>query len=567
MILCFFLIFSQLTQATHEVGDSVCRYVYIGDSPSNTRQTVDTYYNMSGVECPTIVDSSNSYSIRSSENFTGYTFSVSQSGNNVTVDLVDPGTSTGWSFYLSFDCPVNCSNPYTYPGTNYTNYTYPDPGTNYTNYTYPDSGMNYTNYTYPDPGTNYTNYTYPDTGTDNETTTSSPDSGINDTTTMNIPPNSRNAEQKFLGSRPSSCTGDYCSWSFYIDGYSQFTSDYIGLYSIKAEWFNSSLENMTSFYFYGSDTDFNNYGTVLDLMYIEPGTFQNCPDIEWVTFTYTNLKIVEVGVFDELSYLRELDLKRNSIHTLEYGAFPNTIKYLDLSDNVIERIPDRMFQGFANLTSLKLSSNMISSIGDDTFKGMRVLNQLLLGDNRISSFGDAFDLMSMVQGALAESWNDHDDRHRRLTHDLPPGAGTTSTPEEMLEYHTIDLIDNGLSVINATMLNKLPSLELFRASYNAIERIESGAFDGLSELHTIMLDHNLLHTIESFTFRGHVSISVILLNHNRITHIKSYAFSNITKGGTLLLHANRIERIEPYVVIYMFSFYFLFSSSFFLLLK
>ncbi|XP_006897489.1 PREDICTED: vasorin [Elephantulus edwardii] len=129
----------------------------------------------------------------------------------------------------------------------------------------------------------------------------------------------------------------------------------------------------------------------------------------------------------------------NGITMLEVDSFAGLpgLQLLDLSQNLIDSLPDGIFQPLANLSNLDLSANRLREVTGETFRGLQCLERLYLGKNHI--------------------------------HHIEPGAF-----DAMSHLLELKLQDNQLQALPAL---HLPSLLLLDLSYNSLMELEPGVLD------------------------------------------------------------------------------------------
>jgi len=105
------------------------------------------------------------------------------------------------------------------------------------------------------------------------------------------------------------------------------------------------------------------------------------------------------------------------------------------------------------------------------------------------------------------------------------------------------LSGNELRNIESGNFDGLTDLETLMLSSNRLPSIESGDFDGLANLKTLSLYNNQLSSIESDDFSGLPNLTYLYLDSNELTSIESGDFSELTNLTTLYLTNNRISSI------------------------
>ncbi|XP_073669895.1 vasorin b [Paramisgurnus dabryanus] len=97
--------------------------------------------------------------------------------------------------------------------------------------------------------------------------------------------------------------------------------------------------------------------------------------------------------------IKNLYLFKNGIKTVSQEDLDGlgNLEMLDLSQNKLTELPDRVFEPLSTLHNLDLSGNQIVHISQDSFAGLDVLERLYLGDNQIESIHSAaFDRLEQL---------------------------------------------------------------------------------------------------------------------------------------------------------------------------
>ena len=111
---------------------------------------------------------------------------------------------------------------------------------------------------------------------------------------------------------------------------------------------------------------------------------RNIPaDTERLILTQTGIERVRRYDLYKLTNLKDLQLHRNRIHTIEDGSFEDLVNLtnLYLNDNKLERITMHTFTGLKKLKTLwmaKCSGDTMLRMDDETFLGMNLLDSLNL---------------------------------------------------------------------------------------------------------------------------------------------------------------------------------------------
>ncbi|KAK6300725.1 hypothetical protein J4Q44_G00288230 [Coregonus suidteri] len=177
------------------------------------------------------------------------------------------------------------------------------------------------------------------------------------------------------------------------------------------------------------------------------------------------------------SSLKNLYVFQNGIDTLAQDDFTGLgeLEMLDLSQNELMEVPDRVFEPLSSLRNLDLSANFITHISKDSFSGLVQLERLYLHGNRIKSIqSEAFkgleDLLELkLQG-------------NQLT-----GLPMLRLPRLLL----LDLSFNSLPKLGPQDL-QTPHLESLKVAALGLTTLDSDLMASLGNLHDLDVSQNQL---------------------------------------------------------------------------
>lgn len=202
------------------------------------------------------------------------------------------------------------------------------------------------------------------------------------------------------------------------------------------------------------------------------------------------IEILKREDFDGMQSLEMLDLSQNKLTQLPERVFEHltSLRNLDLSSNQITHIAEECFQGMALLERLYLYSNNIESIHPAAFNGLEHLLELKLQNNRLTSLP----VLSMPKLLLLDL------RFNSLptfgpSHIQTPnleslklgGVGLTSLNKNLVgnlkNLHELDISENELKSF-PTVLREINGLINLNIADNAIGPLTAEDFGNLGEL-------------------------------------------------------------------------------------
>ncbi|XP_057310522.1 leucine-rich repeat-containing protein 15-like [Hydractinia symbiolongicarpus] len=211
---------------------------------------------------------------------------------------------------------------------------------------------------------------------------------------------------------------------------------------------------------------------------LTPGVFNRLNRLTYLNFRNNYIKRFNGDEFAGLSQITSLDSANNLLDTLPEGLFDNTINlnYLDLGGNKFKVISN--FSKLSKLLKLDLKLNQILGISPAAFKEMKVLKYLDLSQNRLKHVGNLL-LENKNLEKLYLAGNELED------------ISLKETKKKLLEilfrgsrlYHiSQDLFPNTLKV-----------LDLFE---NFITSVSVNTFDNMVGLNKILLANNSIKSLD-----------------------------------------------------------------------
>ncbi|XP_063992032.1 protein artichoke-like [Diachasmimorpha longicaudata] len=238
--------------------------------------------------------------------------------------------------------------------------------------------------------------------------------------------------------------------------------------------------------------------------------------------TYPKLENISMNTFCDQIILKGLNLLVNNINqtvpelldalaeSTGNETFLSNLKslnYLDISTNVISKIPRGVFQNLTDLRVLNVANNLLEYIPD--LCSMRNLENLNFSRNEL--------------------------------HDIPVQTFCNSSI-----LKSIDVSENDISEIIWDVFNRLSSLTTLDLSWNSINNItlqsDHRVSTGLSKLEYLDLSNNHLRSIPEEAFQNLANLSSLKLDNNEMTDIPNLC--HFKKLETLHFRLNDINKIE-----------------------
>ena len=206
---------------------------------------------------------------------------------------------------------------------------------------------------------------------------------------------------------------------------------------------------------------------------------------------------------------RELSFKGNGLTSFNSQFYLENLIKLDLTGNLLTRVPFNLSKQFPSLRILLLDDNLIETLSAGDFIGMKYLIKLSLTNNKLSTIGDG-------------------------------------TFIHMSKLRQLILSDNQISSLSSGCLQGIKSLETLTFDKNKISVLPSNIFDSFqnSGNMAISLSFNLLTEIPNGLFSKMTNFEHFQALNNLITKIGATAFNNIT-ASQINLHNNSISNLKP----------------------
>lgn len=265
-----------------------------------------------------------------------------------------------------------------------------------------------------------------------------------------------------------------------------------------------------------------------------------------------NCRIIEIEyeAFENLFYLKQLDLSHNKISHLKLGVFDGftELVYLNMSYNTITGFPLGLFDQKPNLEVLDLKANAIVTLELGIFDPLTKLKHVNLSSNsllardfnpylfdqstKITFMDFSRNDMSEAQNNILQAFEAIEflNLDRCFLNSVPSfatGANLKTMVHLMLSSNKI------AALIEATTFKELDNLEILNLDYNVIQQINERVLWPLKKLKMVILRHNLLKNIPDSLFKDMRSIASVDLSYNKLEYIPVNAFR-----GTALKNLN-----------------------------
>ncbi|XP_065372418.1 protein artichoke [Calliphora vicina] len=220
-----------------------------------------------------------------------------------------------------------------------------------------------------------------------------------------------------------------------------------------------------------------------------------------------------------------------------FGTLKLPMEELDLSNNLIRRIPEKSFVGLKEtLTELRLANNLLGDslnpiFSSAEFHPLKNLKLLDLSANKIKSIEEG---LLKGCGDLKEFYMDRN--------------SLATVPSNSLNGPTalrhLSLRHNYITSLRYESFIAQPQLEIIDLRYNEIKTIEGLAFKGLRKIREIKLAGNRVTNLNSDVFENLPTLQKLDLSENFIQQFPTVSLRPINNLKSLNLSSNMLQRLD-----------------------
>ncbi|KAF2879135.1 hypothetical protein ILUMI_27042 [Ignelater luminosus] len=266
---------------------------------------------------------------------------------------------------------------------------------------------------------------------------------------------------------------------------------------------------------------------------VELVTFINCQqtNIPEAGLDFPSAKILSIScgvqtvhedAFKNVNSVRELDLGNNLISTLPNGVFKRleNLKKLTLSNNNLEELPRNIFDGLRNLERVHLSYNSISKIDTKAFDSTRRVKEVYLNNNNINVIPSGFGKLSSLR-----------------TVDLSYNKIQVLEKMSLSSLEKLNLSHNAIKDL-PVQLFRFTSLKILDLSYNQLSIIHEDVLKW-HELKELYLQNNQISVFEVTGIGlNQIALNLLDVRHNRLVFIEEDFVKRATNLNTFKVEDN-----------------------------
>lgn len=242
-----------------------------------------------------------------------------------------------------------------------------------------------------------------------------------------------------------------------------------------------------------------------DLNQLTSRLFQNHSLLIHLDLSNDSLQTLDSYAFYGLERLRSLDLSNNKLADLQEDTFAGltSLQTLSLRGNRLETLPYKLFQPIkGSLTFVDLSDNQIVVVADKLFQHAQHLSTILLSRNRlIRLFPNTFNNVTSLQNL--------DLSHNRLVVDQP-----RTLLSRLGALINLNLSHNNFTRLVPNIFKDLRNLNILNLSHNPIQNISVNQFEMCTRLKELYLMGTLIRELNQSHLVGLERLQILHLNGN-----------------------------------------------------
>lgn len=224
-----------------------------------------------------------------------------------------------------------------------------------------------------------------------------------------------------------------------------------------------------------------------------------------------NIPIFTKKTFPYDNALVTFNISHSGIQIITENAFSElgNVQYIYLQDNKIRNVSRGAFYGLRQVYELHLEKNVLHSLSVGFLEGLEV-NTVFLGDNLIEELPN-----DVFQGSLGT-----------LVIDLPRNKITHLNVNSFnhldgLEY--LDLSQNHLCSLPLGVFKHLEALKELNLANNKLKSLNTGSFSGLKSLMKLNLSSNGINEFDATVLLPFLHLSTLDISKNSLFFLDSYS--------------------------------------------
>ena len=256
-----------------------------------------------------------------------------------------------------------------------------------------------------------------------------------------------------------------------------------------------------------------------------------------------------------------VNLTKNSINTfLDTGMIcdnPIHAVAIDISDNYIKDLPQRLANVSTKMMRLSAARNKISNLHSTVFEGLTEMLIVNLNDNRLISFPADFLVNNTKLHTLEIGQNKIGKLPERMLSTLRDltllrldGMELNNDVWKEVKYLTklqvLLLNNNNIESFDLEVMQTLNNLGLLDISGNKLKKIPNETFESHNAMILINASSNSIASIDKDSFKGLSTLFNLDLKENQIKDVHKEALSHLTSLQLLNMSSNNIAILPTF---------------------
>ncbi|KAJ6641776.1 Leucine-rich repeat-containing protein 15 [Pseudolycoriella hygida] len=305
--------------------------------------------------------------------------------------------------------------------------------------------------------------------------------------------------------------------------------------------------NLIGLYFAGltaiGDSDFASCSRITELglsansiTSISSNAFASLPDLVDINLDMNSLTTLPENVFANQRNLRDLDLSLNPFHDIPAGVFRplENLQFLHLIETNLTAINNQWFASNERLIFLNLQSNRIA-LTAESFVGLEALRTLDLTNNMIDEIPEgAFTHLQNLQNL-----------------NLFDNGLTVLRADSFTDLRQLEILEisrNPIQVIETGAFHGLENLLQLSLSRCRLRQLQSNTFEDLVNLNNINLNFNEIDELPWGIFDSLSNLSYVGLWSNRLKTVRRNAFGQLENLQALDLDENIVNAVDRAII-------------------
>ena len=256
-----------------------------------------------------------------------------------------------------------------------------------------------------------------------------------------------------------------------------------------------------------------------------------------------------------------VNMSRNSINVfLDTGMIcdnPTQLEDIDISDNYIKDLPQRLANVSFKVARLSAARNKISSLESTVFEGLTEMLIVNLNDNLLASLPSDFLVGNTKLRTLEIGHNKIGKLPEKMLSTLRDltflrldgmqlECNVWKELKCLTKLQLLYLNNNVIESFALEVLQKLINLLFIDISGNKLRKIPNGAFESQDAMMFINISSNNIDSIEKDSFKGLPMLINLDLKENQIKNVHKEALSHLLSLQILNMSSNEIEILPTF---------------------